>query len=295
MRSKSSTGLDSEAFGLLLGTGVLLGMALPVSRAAIAHGWSAIGLAFWSIAGAALMLVLVGQGWSQQKTQPPGLRRYGFWNGLLALAWPQAVSFAAAPQIGVGAMAMMITLSAPFTYCLAVALGAETLRPRRVLGIGLALGGALLLAWGRQDVAAAFSWPWFLLALTVPVSLAMGNIYRKRMMPAGVASIHLARGMLVSGTLGLLIVAAVTENVMPAAGGTSWGWVLVQAVLFAIGYSVYFRLQKAVNPVHFSLLGYVMAVVGVVAGLFWFEELLNLGTALAMMLMVAGVWLASRG
>src|SRR5690606_7588698 len=225
---------------------------------------------------------------------PKGLRRYGFWNGLLALAWPQAVSFAAAPQIGVGAMAMVITLSAPFTYCLSVALGAETLRPRRALGIGLALGGALLLAWGRQGVGEVFSWPWFLLALTVPVSLAVGNIYRKRMMPAGVASIQLARGMLVSGALGLLMVAWLTGNARPAEDAVSWGWVLVQMALFAIGYSIYFRLQKAVNPVHFSLLGYVMAVVGVVVGLLWFGERLNLATVSAMILIVAGVWQAGR-
>src|SRR5690606_3844594 len=203
MTWKSSAGLGSDAFGLLLVTGVLLGMALPVSRAAIDQGWNAIGLAFWSIAGAALMLLVVGQGWSHQGARPKGLRRYGFWNGLLALAWPQAVSFAAAPQIGVGAMAMVITLSAPFTYCLSVALGADTLRPRRALGLGLALSGALLLARGRQGVGEVISWPCFLLALTVPVSLAVRSIYLNRMMPAGVAGILLARGMQVTRALGL--------------------------------------------------------------------------------------------
>lgn len=295
MRSKSSSGLGSEALGFLLLTGLLLGLALPVSRAAIAQGWSATGLAFWSIAGAALGLVVACYGWPHRGTRPAGLRRYGFWNGLLALAWPQAVSFSAAPHIGVGAMALVVTLSAPLTYCLSVALGMEALRLRRALGIGIALGGAMVLARGQQGVEEGFSWPWFLLALTVPFSLAVGNIYRKKMMPAGVSSIHLARGMLACGALGLLPVAWATGNIYPALSGMAgWSWLLVQAVLFALGYSVYFRLQKAVNPVHFSLIGYVMAVVGVIAGLLWFGEQLSLVTGLAMALIVFGVWQAGR-
>lgn len=293
MKSNSS-GLGADALGLLLLTGLVLGVALPVSRAAIAQGWSPLGLVFWSVAGAALVLIVVGYGWRAQSARPAGLGRYGFWNGLLAMAWPQVVSFAAAPQIGVGAMALVITLSAPLTYGLSVGLGDEPIRLRRVLGIAMALSGAALLAWSRDLAVEAFSWPWFLAALTVPLSLAVGNIYRKRMMPAGVASVHLARGMLVTGAVGLLPVAWATGNLLPGLPEAAWSWVAVQTGLFALGYSVYFRLQKAVSPVHFSLLGYVMAVVGVVSGLFWFGERLNLATALAMTLIIAGVWQVSR-
>lgn len=260
---------------LLLGTGSLLGAGMPVSRVASEHGISALQFAAvpMLLAGAALALLAVrGSG-------RPGdggrVARYGFINGSIGMAVPNALSFWFSAHVGAAFTSIAWTLPIVFTLAFAVMLGMERLTVRRALGVSAGVAGAATLVVSRLtgpvDTGAAV---WQVApVLAIPVLVAVANVYRKRAMPQGVSPVWLGAATLIGAAVSLLPVVlwqAATQGVAPNAAGL--GWLLVQTLLLAGGYVLYFRLAAVADVVTFSLLGYAMLVTAMAGGLLWLGE-----------------------
>lgn len=282
-------------FACLLGGGGLIGISTNLAKYASEIGITPLAFLFWSITGAAVILLIVAL--IRHELPPLNARsfEYYFMAALISVAGSNLLLFSAIPHVGAGFVALIISLPPLLTYLGALALRMERFNIVRALGVAAALLGAGVLA-ARKFTAPDASVFWILIALCGPVLLAIGNIYRTLRWPDKASPSALAPGMLIAASL-LLLSFSVLPNFsvnMPL------DWVLlgligIQAAVFAGQFLLLFLLQKTGGPVLLSLLGSVGAVVGVPVAIFLQGEVPPEGLFLGASLIALGVGLVTWG
>ena len=265
----------------LLATGIFLGVSTNLAKLAGEAGLNPLAFLAWSVLGATIVLVTAGVARDRLPSINARTIEYSLIAGLVSLAAPNLLSFAAVPRIGAGFVALSIAFPPLFTYLGALALGMGRFQATRALGIALALSGALVLAV-RQLAEPDIEAFWVAVTLAALILLAIGNIYRTARWPEGAGSDELAPGMLAASALVLLAVEAITGTFADGATRLSLAvptdsaapalLILAQTATFSCMYLLYFVLQKHGGPVYFSLLGSVAAVVGVPIAVFVLGE-----------------------
>lgn len=268
-----------SAFRLLLSTGILLGFNTPLGK--LAHD-SGISPASWSFAiaggGAAILL-----GFLLLQRQSIGYDRahlrYYFFTALLSYVVPNLVLYAAIPRLGAGMAAIYFTLSPIITLSLSILLRMR--RPGALGGFGILLGcvGALLVIFSKGELNRSTDLTWAFAALLIPLSLAVGNIYRTRDWPADGAPLVLAMGSNAAASVFLMIAAVILDGALPFAQlAIAPELVLVQVIIAAMMFALFFRLQVAGGPVYLSQIGYVAAATALVIGVLFLGEHYGLTT-----------------
>lgn len=285
----------------LLAGGMLLGVTTNLAKYAGTIGLTPVAFLFWSISGAALILLLVAL--LRSELPPLTARSFEYYivAALVSVAGANLIFFSAIPQVGAGFVAMTIALPPLLTYLGALALRIESFQPLRAFGVAAALLGAGVLA-AHKFAAPNVSVVWVLIALCGPVLLAIGNIYRTLRWPPNASPSALAPGMLIAaavqlGLVGMLpnfslavpLVSASIGGVGVGIVSLSVGLIMLQAVLFAGQFLLLFLLQKTGGPVLLSLLGAVGAVVGVPIAVFIQGEAPPEGLILGASLIAIGV------
>ena len=289
---------------LLLSTGALLGISTNLAKLASDAGLDPLAFLTWSVVGATVVLVSVS---AARRRLPPLSARtaeYFVVSGLVSVAAPNLLFFAAIPRVGASFVALAIAFPPLFTYLGALALRMEQLRTRRAVGVVLALGGAALLAVLKLSAPDADPL-WIAAALTGSVLLAVGNIYRTARWPEGAAPDALAPGMLAASGLMLFIVGVVSGTLFGSPNGFSLSVptlnltptliILAQITTFSVQFLLFFVLQKRGGPVYLSLLGSVGAVVGVPIAVLLLGESVPQGLAVGGSLIALGIGLLTSG
>jgi len=298
--SKQQTSHNKHAwlipFTCLLVGGALIGISTNLAKYANEIGVTPLAFLFWSITGAAIILLVVAV---IKKELPPLTARsfeYYFVAALVSVAGSNLLLFSAIPHVGASFVALIVSLPPLLTYLGALMLRMERFNIIRALGVAAALTGAGVLAV-RKFSAPDASIVWILLALCGPVLLAIGNIYRTLRWPDQASPNALAPGMLIAAAL-LLFMCSALPNFSVHVSLTGWlplGVIVVQAGLFAGQFLLLFVLQKTGGPVLLSLLGSVGAVVGVPVAIFLQGENPPAGLFLGASLIALGVALVTWG
>lgn len=288
----------------LLATGVFLGVSTNLAKLAAGVGLDPLAFLAWSLVGSTA--VLAGVGAARHRLPPLNARttEYFVVSGLVSVAAPNLLFFAAVPRVGAGFVALSIAFPPLFTYLGALLLGMEEFQTRRAAGVAFALGGAGLLATLKLSEPDADA-VWVAATLAAPVILAVGNIYRTIRWPEGAAPDELAPGMLAASGLMLLVVGAITgvllggvsrfSLVVPTENAAPVLLILAQTATFSFMYLLFFVLQKHGGPVYLSLLGSVGAVVGVPIAVLLLGETPPQGLAVGGILIALGVGLLTFG
>ncbi|MGO2506245.1 MAG: DMT family transporter [Psychrobacter alimentarius] len=298
--SKQQTSHNKHAwlipFTCLLVGGALIGISTNLAKYANEIGVTPLAFLFWSITGAAIILLAVAV---IKKELPPLTARsfeYYFVAALVSVAGSNLLLFSAIPHVGASFVALIVSLPPLITYLGALMLRMERFNIIRALGVAAALTGAGVLAV-RKFSAPDASIVWILLALCGPVLLAIGNIYRTLRWPDQASPNALAPGMLIAAAL-LLFMCSALPDFSVHVSLTGWlplGVIVVQAGLFAGQFLLLFVLQKTGGPVLLSLLGSVGAVVGVPVAIFLQGENPPAGLFLGASLIALGVALVTWG
>lgn len=274
-------------------TGSLIAGLYAFSKLAGSHGVAPLTILLWQVAGGAIGLSL----WAWLRSQAPGWSRaelrYYLFSGLLGVTVPGVLAYTAVQSLGVGLVSMLTALSTLLTYLGAVAMRTEAASVVRLAGCVLGLlGVAVLSAPGGQSGADLSA---LLAALLVPVSLALGNLYRTHAWPPGLTPVALATGMLLLQLpLVLTLVFSQDLPLWPEAHAGGLAWLACISAMAPLIYLLSFRLQQQGGPVMVSQLGYVMTVMGAVIGAGVFGEVLGRHAVLAMGLIIAGLVLVNR-
>lgn len=280
---------------LLVG-GALLGISTNVAKYAGEIGLSPLAFLFWSIAGAATILLAIAL--LRHELPPLNTRsfEYYFISALVSVAGSNLLFFSAVAHVGAGFVALIISLPPLLTYLGALALGMERFQTVRALGVAAALAGAGVLA-ARKFSAPDASVFWIFIALCGPVLLAIGNLYRTLRWPKGASPNALAPGMLIAAVilLGATSLLPIFSLAVPLGDFLPLGLIALQAFIFAAQFQLLFLLQKTGGPVLLSLLGSVGAVVGVPVAIFLQGESPPDGLVLGASLIILGVILVTWG
>ena len=280
---------------LIIG-GALLGIATNIAKYAIESGLTPLAFLFWSISGAALILLLIA--YLRGELLAPSARSFEYYivAALVSVAGSNLIFFSAIPHVGAGFVALTISLPPLLTYLAALAIRIERFNTLRAVGVAAALAGAGVLA-ARKFSAPDTSAFWIGLALCGPVLLAIGNIYRSLRWPDNASPIALAPGMLIASAimLGLVGMLPTFTLAIPAIEILPISLIILQACIFAGQFVLLFVLQKTGGPVLLSLLGAVGAVVGVPVAIFLQGESPPEGLFIGASLIALGVALVTWG
>ena len=280
---------------LIIG-GALLGIATNIAKYAIESGLTPLAFLFWSISGAALILLLIA--YLRGELLAPSARSFEYYivAALVSVAGANLIFFSAIPHVGAGFVALTISLPPLLTYLAALAIRIERFNTLRAVGVAAALAGAGVLA-ARKFSAPDTSAFWIGLALCGPVLLAIGNIYRSLRWPDNASPIALAPGMLIASAimLGLVGMLPTFTLAIPAIEILPISLIILQACIFAGQFVLLFVLQKTGGPVLLSLLGAVGAVVGVPVAIFLQGESPPEGLFIGASLIALGVALVTWG
>lgn len=283
-------------FVCLLVGGALTGVSTNLAKYAGEIGITPLAFLFWSITGAAVILLVTA--FIKQELPPLNRRsfEYYFVAALISVAGSNLLLFSAIPHVGAGFVALILSLPPLLTYLGALLLRMERFTVIRALGVVAALSGAGVLAV-RKVTAPDASVFWILIALCGPILLALGNVYRTLRWPNQASPNALAPGMLIAAAL-LLLVCSTLPDFSVTVSLTEWlplFVIAVQAGLFAGQFLLLFVLQKTGGPVLLSLLGSVGAVVGVPVAVFLQGESPPSGLFLGASLIALGVALVTWG
>lgn len=271
----------------LVGTGVALGLGMPIARWVAPHGLQPLTFALWPTALAGLLLAAWGllvQGVSVR----PELLRFAGIAGLMGYALPMTAAFWLAAQAGAGFAAVAFTLPPLFTWAVNLAMRRESWRPIRGLAIVLGIAGALAMV-GQSKVVTGGDLVSVGVLFLIPALIGGTNVYRSIHLPAGVPAPALGGMTLLAASAVLLVIAAATGSLaVPLTGPVLLG-VGAQAAALLVGYVLYFELQKRADAVVFSFMGYVTMVTGVALGAMVLDEPLRWSMAPGLLLILAGI------
>lgn len=258
---------------LLLLTGGLLGVTFPLGKLAAQAG---IPPAIWAFAmafgaGAVLLTGLIAAGGRVGFDR--ARLRYFLIAAIVSYALPNLLLFSAIPRLGAGFTGILFTLSPLLTLLLSVMFRLRRPSPLGIAGIAIGFAGALVVALTRGEAGRPADLGWIAAGLCIPLSLAVGNIYRTLDWPKGAGPIELAVGSNLAAAVLLAGVSWTVTGAVPlAALADAPALTLAQVVAAAAMFGVFFRLQVVGGPVYLSQIGYVGAAVGLVSGTLLLDE-----------------------
>jgi len=236
------------------------------------------------------------------------VRRMGFPRGAIAwktgvvmgvsnLAMPFIFSNIALQYASAGFIGLMMALIPLMTAVLAhFMIPAERLTIVKTMGLSVALAGVAVLLLSGDSGLAEGGRPVLagLLGLVSALAIAYGGTYAKihagSYEPLQVTGIHF--------TSGALIIAAAALIAEGAPGGqTAEGWTLVAYMGLAstfLPFVLFYRLLRKVSATYASMVGYVVPLVAVIAGVVLLDERLQPGIIIGGLLIFAGVVLTHR-
>jgi len=275
-------------FVLLIIVGSFFGATTVNGKVAAQVGWHPIVfLALSGTLGGLLMMVglrLFGQRMDFSRA----VLKFSLFSGLL-FALPNLIFFVSVPHVGAGFVAMVTAFASVLTYLFSVVLRTERFKLSRAVGVGIALVGAVALSLGKL-AGSQFGAVWIVVALTGPVFLAIGNIYRSWAWPEGASPFALAPLMLiVAGLLSVLIALLIGEPILALPTSEMGLSLILQILIFAVGFAFYFVLQKIAGAVYLSQIGPIIALVGTGLGILLLGEVASLSLLLGGSAIILGV------
>ena len=273
------------------------GTAGVATRAALEEGVPPFAIALYrSVLAAVIVAAFISAraAWQRPDRQTVQLSMV---MAVLNLAAPFLLSTLALQYASAGFVGLLASLIPLMTAVLAhLMLPDEPLRPAKVWGLLVALAGVAVLVLsgdsgleegGRPGVA-------LLLGLTSVVVIAFAGIYAKRRSgsydPIEMTGLQFAFGTLFLGAAMLVV-----EG--PSIGYGATGWALLGYMALAGGFVpfvLFYWLLRHVSASYASIIGYLVPLVAVIAGILFLDERLQPGIAFGGLLILAGVIVTDR-
>ena len=275
---------------LLVVTGALMGLNFPLGKiAGEAHLPSALWALIISLGAVLPLLPLV---LLQHKVRLPrhALLRYVLIAAIVSFVIPNILIFSLIPKLGAGYTALMFALSPVFTLLFARIARTKSPGKLGVCGILTGFTGATIVALTRSGDLDSPSWLWLAVALLIPVSLAVGNIYRTIDWPMGASPDELALGSHMIAALFFAAILYVQLDGMPLQSlDIPFTAAVCQAAVSGLMVPVFFRLQMTGGPVLLSQIGYIAAAVALLTATVFMGERYSIYTWLGAGVIAIGI------
>lgn len=288
---KHGAAIFSRPMPLLVSVGFLLTVIIMISKVAVSSGIRPLELGLAGSLGAGIILFCVVAVRSDLPSWSRSRLLLYFILGIVSFGFPNVITFLVVQHAGPAYGATVYALSPLFTFIIAASFGVERLSLSRFIGILTGLIGASLVLSQKvvgSDVSGGIFWA--LLGLTIPASLATGNVLRTAFWPKGASPASFASATLLVSALQLIIVAFIIDDPTSWGGKTSGDILLIAALIVAsaVMYLLLFRLQHIAGAVFLSQIGYWATGFGVIFSFLLFGDLISLFSIGGIILIIAG-------
>lgn len=280
---------DSPALLLLL-TGGFLGLTFPLGKLAGEAMISPVVWAWLIAAGSGSVMLLIHVLSGNKMSLRTNFIKYYFALSVCALVIPNILIFVVIPKLGSGFTGILFTLSPICTLVLSSIWKVRTPTWLGALGIAIGLLGAVMVALTRGEINQPASFVWILTGLCIPISLAIGNLYRTVAWPEGATPFELATGSNLAAAIQLFIILLAFSEVSEISDLLQVKKLaLMQVVGSVIMFSMFFRLQQIGGPTYLSQIGYVAAGVALLTGTVFLGERYSFLTWMGAAVIVIGI------
>lgn len=279
---------------LLLCAAAIYGGIFPVNRLAAEAGWPPMAFALLQslLAGVVVLALMLLRG-ERLAATTAHLRAYVVMGGLV-VGLPIGVLVASAEHLDASVLTLVLCLSPILTLLIGSLAGLERFDRPTFLGMILGALGIAVIALPQTGVIAADAVFWFLLALAAPVMFAAANNCAKWLRPEGASSVTMAAGTLLGAAAVSFVVVLLSRGTWlpPVVGGQALPPLLLATFINAVFFWLFFELVARIGPARFSLFNYLAVASGILWSLIVFGEQPVPLFWVALLLMVAGMYLA---
>ena len=275
---------------MLLGIGLIWGLAFTLVKIVIGAGADPAVLAFWQTSLGAVALLLLGR---RPRLDAAHLKFYAV-SGMIGSALPSWLVAVAAQSLSAGVIAVAMALAPLLCLGIVTAMRIERFSPRRLGGLVLGLGAVVVIAGpvGEASVPVGA----LLLAIGAACSYATEDVYIAVARPPASGPFTLLSGMLVAASLYLVPGWLLSGGglPLPLSASVSAGWTAlgIMALGNLLAYGGFVALVARAGPIFASQVSYVIVAAGVLWGVAVLGERHAAGFWLALALMLAGLTLA---
>lgn len=276
---------------VLMGAG--WGATQPMTKLAVSTGYGPFGLLFWqTIIGAVLMALVCGMRRMPLPLNPRALWLYVIL-ALIGAVLPNTISYRAAVHLPAGIMSLLLSVIPMFAFVIALALGSEEFRWRRLIGLCFGLLGVVMIVAPSVEMGQAVPSGWALIYLLTALFYAFeGNFIAKW----GTQGLDAFQVMLGASVAGLIIV----TPVMLFTGQMIWPQVPLplpqlalvgSCVIHAFVYTAYVWLAGRAGAVFTVQVSYLVTGFGLIWAWLMLDEAYTSTIWLALGTMLVGMYL----
>jgi drug/metabolite transporter (DMT)-like permease len=291
--SVGSNAASPLAYVMLVAAALIYGAIFTVNKFAAIGGVPPLAYSFWQSFGAAIVL-WIALTLNGERLGVTGQHLTGYIViGLLVIGIPITLLTYIAPKLPAGVMTLVLALSPPFTFLLSVLSRLERFRLAGLLGLACGFVGVALVVTPGAALGSPGAWKWFLLALLAPLFFAASNVAAAVLRPPAASSAAMGAGVLLGSSVALLPAMLIAGQAwFPSRIDSGTVATLVAVAINAAFLVLFFEIIRRAGPTFFAQFNYLAVLAGVAWGALVFGERLTLTFFAAMLLMLAGVFLA---
>ncbi|MGN6487681.1 MAG: response regulator [Devosia sp.] len=267
---------------LLIACGALWGLVVPLAKLASEVEAHPVGLAILvDLLGAVLCIGISLKRGTLPKLSSlePGDIRFIVVFALISAVLNQVLVYSLASQLPAFIVSIVIVLEGFAVFLFAALMRTEVPSVKRFAGLGLGLAGIIVILLFGMPVNIEAHWVWVVLALLIPVTYAVEDLFLAERRPAKLDAIALFGLVQVVSVVALLPIAGATGDFIPLEilQGQTGVVVLLMAAASNLAMLLFMLLIKTAGAVFGSQTAYA----GTAAGIGW--SMLLLGEAVPLL------------
>lgn len=282
---------------LLVTLSLIWGLGPSIVKFVAIDGVPPIGMVVWQtgIAGLVLLGICLARGVPIRVDRRH--LRYYLAMGWIGLAVPNTNMVIVMRDLPVGLMGVIIITAPVITYTVALAIRLEAFAWMRAAGIVLGFAGAAVLVLPQGSLPSPDLLPVALLAFLTPALWATSNVIAEVWRPEESDTFALAMGTMFAASAGALVAALFTGQFHPLwAEFAISDWVIVAYGLSTVAaFALFYTIVKIAGAVYLAQVGYLVPLMGVGWGAWFYGETPSVWLWLAMALVFAGLALVNFG
>ncbi|MGD2184545.1 MAG: DMT family transporter [Desulfobacterales bacterium] len=195
-------------------------------------------------------------------------------------------------NITIGTAAVFAAVEPVFTYIMAVLIGQEVWKARRMLSILIALVGITLVILSRETWGATY-WVSLLLVLLTPIIWAANNIITKDLVKRHSPVVMIAASFQLSSMFLIATLSADYMQIIVHMGLQMWLALIYCILSTIVGFSIWYWSLRYLPPSTVAVSMYLIPVFTVVAGTLILNEPISLMKASGILTVLLGLYLVN--
>jgi len=202
--------------GVLILMGAGWGATQPMTKIAVSTGYGPFGLLFWQmVIGVVLMGLICAVRGLSLPLHARALRLY-LVLALIGAVIPNTISYQVAVHLPAGIMSLLLSVIPMFAFVIALTLGTDRFRWRRVIGLGFGLMGVLMIIVPSVDLGQTIPVGWAALYLVTAAFYAFEGNYIAKWGTEGLGPFQVMLGAsLIGGVIVVPIMLATGQYIAP--------------------------------------------------------------------------------